>query len=200
MHEMREETRARISKAITTLGYVPNSAARQLKTGNAPILGLLVPSVVNPYFGELAVAVDAAAQERGFRVVLCNTQRNPATELSFVRELVAYGVRGILAASVLHLLQTGVQRINVSPLLTADPDWHPGRIGELDAELGKVFDASVERYERTGEVPLLMFQKTRGGGAATNRFSNWVSASSSPKSRKIPRQLSHCSRCTPFRS
>lgn len=102
MHEMRDETRARISKAIATLGYVPNSAARQLKTGNAPILGLLVPSVVNPYFGELAVAVDAAAQERGFRVVLCNTQRNPATELSFVRELVAYGVRGILAASVLQ--------------------------------------------------------------------------------------------------
>ncbi len=105
MGEMRPETRERITSAIKKLGYTPNSAARQLKTGNAPILGLLVPSVVNPYFGELAVAIDDAAQKRGFRVVLCNTQRKPERELEFVRELVAYGVRGILAASVLQNVQ-----------------------------------------------------------------------------------------------
>lgn len=100
--EMGEEARQRISNAINELKYTPNTAARQLKTGNAPILGLLVPSVVNPYYGELAVAVDAAAQKKGFRVVLCNTQRDPGRELDFVKELVAYGVRGILAASVMH--------------------------------------------------------------------------------------------------
>ena len=102
MDEMSSETRHRIARAIKDLGYTPNSAARQLKTGNAPILGLLVPSVVNPYFGELAVAVDAAAQQSGFKVMLCNTQREPARELVFVQELVSYGVRGILAASVLQ--------------------------------------------------------------------------------------------------
>ncbi len=100
--EMSEETRLRISSAINALQYTPNTAARQLKTGNAPILGLFVPSVVNPYYGELAVAVDTAAQKKGFRVVLCNTQRSPERELDFVRELVAYGVRGLLAASVLQ--------------------------------------------------------------------------------------------------
>ena len=102
MEEMRPETQQRISTAIRELGYTPNSAARQLKTGNSPILGLLVPSVVNPFFGELAVAVDAAAQQKGFRVVLCNTQRDRERELAFVRELVGYGVRGILAATGLH--------------------------------------------------------------------------------------------------
>jgi DNA-binding LacI/PurR family transcriptional regulator len=100
MGEMGQETRKRIAGTIKKLSFTPNSAARQLKTGKAPILGLLVPSVVNPYFAELAVALDAAAQKSGFRVVLCNTQRQPERELAFVRELVAYGVRGILAASV----------------------------------------------------------------------------------------------------
>ena len=102
MGEMRPETRESIAKAIRDLGYTPNSAARQLKTGNAPMLGLLVPTVVNPYYGELAVAVDVAAQKKGFRVILCNTQREPEREMAFVQELVAYGVRGILATSVLQ--------------------------------------------------------------------------------------------------
>jgi DNA-binding LacI/PurR family transcriptional regulator len=104
MDEMRPDTQQRISVVIKELGYTPNAAARQLKTGKAPILGLLVPSVVNPFFGELAVAIDVAAQLKGFRVVLCNTQRAADRELDFVRELVAYGVRGILAASGLQNL------------------------------------------------------------------------------------------------
>ena len=127
MDEMRLETRERISKAIDELCYTPNSAARQLKTGNAPILGLLVPSVVNPYFGELAVAVDTAAQNKGYRVILCNTQRKPDRELAFVQELVAYGVRGILAASVLQnidamgaLIRQGVAFV-LFETLGADP-------------------------------------------------------------------------------
>lgn len=100
--EMAVATRARIASAIATLGYVPNSAARQLKTGHSRMLGLLVPSVLNPYAAELAVAVEAAAQKNGFQVMLCNTQRDPQQELVFMRELVAQGVRGIISAIVLR--------------------------------------------------------------------------------------------------
>jgi DNA-binding LacI/PurR family transcriptional regulator len=133
MGEMRPETQQRIAKAIKQLGYTPNSAARQLKTGHAPILGLLVPSVVNPYFGELAVAVDAAAQRRGYRVVLCNTQREPERELSFVRELAAYGVRGILAASVLQNVEAMSSLIarGVAFVLFEIPGADPG-IAQVD--------------------------------------------------------------------
>ena len=102
MQEMRKETQQRIADAISHLGYTPNTAARQLKTGKMPILGLLVPSVMNPFYGELAAAVDAAAQRKGFRVLLCNTQREPERELSYIQELLAYGVRGIITASIPH--------------------------------------------------------------------------------------------------
>lgn len=96
---MSPDTRERIAQAVQTLGFTPNTAARQLKTGHAPLLGLLVPSVANPFFGELALAVEQAANRRGFRVVLCNTLRDPQRERSFMEELVAGGVRGLLGAS-----------------------------------------------------------------------------------------------------
>lgn len=104
--EMRPDTLDQIRKAIRELGYLPNSAARQLKTGQTSMLGLLIPSVANPYYGELAVAIDHEAQERGFRVILCNTLRQPEREMMLVNELLASGVKGILASSVLQNTRT----------------------------------------------------------------------------------------------
>lgn len=50
---MRPETEQRILDAIKELGYKPNQAARQLKTGLASMIGLIVPSVANPFYGFL---------------------------------------------------------------------------------------------------------------------------------------------------
>ena len=108
--EMRADTRQRIADAVEALGYVRNIAARQLKTGHAPIIALLVPSVANPYFGELAVAVDAEAQRHGFHMILCNTQRNPGHELSVVQELVDGGVHGIISALAFNENITHMER------------------------------------------------------------------------------------------
>src|SRR5579875_1321889 len=54
---MRPETKERIEQAIERLGYTPNRLARQLKSGYAPIIGLIVPSVANPFWGGMARAV-----------------------------------------------------------------------------------------------------------------------------------------------
>jgi DNA-binding LacI/PurR family transcriptional regulator len=98
---MKAETRQRIERAIETLGYKPSGIARHLKTGQSPMVGLLVPSVANPYYGELAVAIEFAAYEAGIQVVLCNTLRDARREVEFASELMAYGVRGLITASAL---------------------------------------------------------------------------------------------------
>lgn len=95
---MRAETLARIQGVVAALGYRPNAAARQLKTGRSPVIGLLVPSVANPFYGELAVVLEGAAAARGYRALLCNTRRDAAREREFSAELAGHGVRGVLAA------------------------------------------------------------------------------------------------------
>ncbi|WP_454691892.1 LacI family DNA-binding transcriptional regulator [Achromobacter aloeverae] len=94
------ETYRRVEEAIRQLNYRPNLVARQLKTGNAPLLGLLVPSTANPMFGELAVHVEKAASERhGYRVLLGNTHRDPDQEARMFDDLLSQGVRGVILAS-----------------------------------------------------------------------------------------------------
>lgn len=60
--QMREETLARIQQSMQTLNYFPNRVAQQLKTGQAKMIGLLVPSIVNPSFASLVREVDLAAK------------------------------------------------------------------------------------------------------------------------------------------
>ncbi len=101
-NRMRQETLQRVRQAIETLGFRPNQSARQLKTGHMPMLGLLVPSIANPFFGTLARWVEAAAQDRGYGVVLCNTQRDPDRELAYAQAFMAQGIRGVIVGSALQ--------------------------------------------------------------------------------------------------
>jgi len=97
---MRAETHQRIADAIRKLGYRPNQAARQLKTGRTPIIGLLVPTTANPFFGQLAVAMEVHAQQQhGHRVLLCNTYRDKQQEAAMFDDLLAFGVGAVIVTS-----------------------------------------------------------------------------------------------------
>ena len=99
---MRKETLQRVQATIAALNFRPNRAARQLKTGFTPMLGLLVPSIANPMYGYIAREIETAAQEQhGHRVVLGNTYRNRDKEIGFLDDLLSHGVRGVVVISSL---------------------------------------------------------------------------------------------------
>jgi DNA-binding LacI/PurR family transcriptional regulator len=99
---MRKETFGRIESVIAELGFQPNRAARQLKTGHTPLIGLLIPSIENPSYGSLAHEIEVAAQEHyGYRVLLGSTYRNREKESGFFSDLLSHGVRGVIVISSL---------------------------------------------------------------------------------------------------
>ncbi|GAB5095902.1 LacI family DNA-binding transcriptional regulator [Caballeronia sp. LP006] len=112
--QMRQETLARVQAAMTALQYRPSTLARQLKTGQTPLVGLLVPSIANPMYGYIAREVETYAQERyGYRVLIGNTYRDPAKEASFFEDLLSHGVRRVIVISSLadeRHLETAAER------------------------------------------------------------------------------------------
>ncbi|HET6283684.1 MAG TPA: LacI family DNA-binding transcriptional regulator, partial [Polyangia bacterium] len=99
--KMRPATFERVRESIRKLNYQPSHAARLLRTGHTPMLGLLVPSIANPFFSSLAREIDVAAQKRGYRLLLGNTYRDPEKEREFLDDLMRYGVRGAIVTSSL---------------------------------------------------------------------------------------------------
>lgn len=95
-NKMRQSTSERIQKAINDLGYTPNLAARQLKTGHSPFIGLVVPSVANPFYGNFARLVEESALKNGYQVLLGNSGREPEREKRYAEQLLAAGVEGII--------------------------------------------------------------------------------------------------------
>lgn len=77
-----EATRARVLKAIDDLGYRVNVAARNLRRGRTHTIGLAVPEVDRPYFGQLAAAVIEQGRLHDLHVVVEQTGRSRENELS----------------------------------------------------------------------------------------------------------------------
>lgn len=93
------EKKERVLQAIEQTGFVPNEVARSLFRKSAKTIGLIVPSIRNPYFTELAAHVDAMALQHGFRPFLCNTGYDPEKEKAAVQMLVSMNADAIIVAS-----------------------------------------------------------------------------------------------------
>ena len=68
-----------------------------------------------------------------------------------------------LADSFEYLVDRGVRDIVLSPLSTHDPDWSPGRIEKLDADIFQLYRSSLQHHRRTGRVPVRSFRRGRSG-------------------------------------
>jgi LacI family transcriptional regulator len=90
------ETRIRVLDAIEQLGYRPNGIARSLRVNRTMTLGLVVPDTSNPFFAELARAVEEAAFDAGYTLVIGNATENQDRQTTYVRTFLQRQVDGLL--------------------------------------------------------------------------------------------------------
>jgi LacI family transcriptional regulator len=93
-------TRERVLRAIEELGYRPNHLARALRARRSTTLGLIVPDVCNPYFAELARAIEDAAVAAGFVLFVGNSGYSAEREDDYARILLERQVEAALLISV----------------------------------------------------------------------------------------------------
>src|SRR4051794_5714893 len=75
-----ERARSSVQAAIQTLGYRQNQVASSLRTGRTRTIGLLLPTVTDPYLAAELRTVQDAVERSGYRVVLYNTDRDEDRE------------------------------------------------------------------------------------------------------------------------
>ncbi|PYZ92608.1 transcriptional regulator [Salipaludibacillus keqinensis] len=138
-----KEAEASVLKSIKELNYQPNSVARSLYHKTSGMIALVLPDISNPFFPELARAVEDVALAYGYTVVFCNTDEEIEKEKRYFEALQQKYVDGII-------LSTSSQ---------APDEYH-----KLDLPL-----VALDRF--LGEnIPTVVSENKRGGELATQHL------------------------------
>ena len=93
------ETRERVRKRIRELNYRPNLAARALVTGRTHTIGLVVPDLVHPFFGEVAVGISKLLRKKGYSLIISSSDEDIGLENRAIDQLLARRVDALIIAS-----------------------------------------------------------------------------------------------------
>ncbi|MBP1039634.1 LacI family DNA-binding transcriptional regulator [Vagococcus sp. BWB3-3] len=96
---LSQKTIDKVNQAMEELNYQPNSLARSLQGKGTKLIGLIFPSVANPFYGELIETMENYLFEKGYKVILCSSADNKEKERDYLRMLTANKVDGIIAGA-----------------------------------------------------------------------------------------------------
>ena len=94
------ETRARVLKVARRLNYQPNRHARALTTNRSYLIGIIVPDMMHSFFSEMSRGIESITRAAGYHNLICNTDEDPALEISEVSALLNH-TDGLIIATAL---------------------------------------------------------------------------------------------------
>ncbi len=98
-----DETRQRVTEAITELGYRPNAMAKTLVSGTSRFIGLVADGVATtPFAGQIIHGAQDEAWKHGYALLIANTEGNQELEKDAIAMMLEYKVRGILYSTWFH--------------------------------------------------------------------------------------------------
>lgn len=94
-----DETREKVNKAMKELNYFPNDVARSLFNKRTNLIGLIIPTVSNPFFGELTFYIETICNSIGYKILICNSLNNIENEKKYLEMLMRNQVDGIIVGT-----------------------------------------------------------------------------------------------------
>src|SRR6476469_3747465 len=123
-----EPTTNRVLRAIENLNYRPNGIASSLRAQKSHTIGVVIPTITNPFFPEFVRGAEDAASAKGYSIFLCNADEDTEKEIQYLRLLQRHRVAGILvsyvsspATSESALAELAAHHLPIACLGTAPP-------------------------------------------------------------------------------
>jgi DNA-binding LacI/PurR family transcriptional regulator len=95
-----EKTRVRIRRIVARLDYHPNLLAGSLRAQRSVTIGVLIPSITNPFYPELVRGIEDEAQRNGYSLFLCNSDDDIEKEIKYIHLLRRHRIAGLIAVTI----------------------------------------------------------------------------------------------------
>jgi LacI family transcriptional regulator len=97
--DISEKTRQRVLERVKELDYQPNSLARSLVTGRSYLIGLVAPSLLHPFFAEIARGISSAVRDKGYFLIVASSEEDPELEKEEISRLLSRRLDALVIAS-----------------------------------------------------------------------------------------------------
>ncbi|ERT69228.1 hypothetical protein HMPREF0202_00862 [Cetobacterium somerae ATCC BAA-474] len=98
--KVKPELREKILYFIDKYKFVPNENAKTMRGVGSKILGLIVFSFSNHYYLDMIKYAEKLAREKGYSLLVMNSEKNADFELEHIKMMLARNVEGILITPV----------------------------------------------------------------------------------------------------
>lgn len=97
--KISDETKQKVLAAAEELHYIPNKLAQGMRSHSTKTIAVVVADIQNNFFGAIVAAIEQKAREKGYAVLICNSNEKRELELECLEMLASKQVDGILLAS-----------------------------------------------------------------------------------------------------
>lgn len=95
-YEISIETKKTVLEYAERMNYSPNPVALSLKERRTRSIGIVVSEIANSFFSQAINGIESIARERGYNVIITQTQESSEREIDNIRHLAARSVDGII--------------------------------------------------------------------------------------------------------
>lgn len=97
--EIGETTKRRVLELAKELNYKPNRIAQQLKSSKTKVIGVVVPSLINPFFAEVLHGIETTIAKNDYDMIVCISNESLAKEKRSLDLLANGSVDGFMVAA-----------------------------------------------------------------------------------------------------
>lgn len=143
---MSEQKKQLVLEAMNELGYVPNSSARSLRNQKTEMIAVIIPRVMNPFFGQLVESLEIAASEYHYQLIVCQTLYSAKKELDYLNLLKTKQVDGVILTTLLNDWEKIEPFLDYGPIILCN------------------------EYEERANIPTVHMDQEYGGYVATKHL------------------------------
>lgn len=146
-----EKLSKKVGDAIRQLGYIPNTQARALVSGNSKLLGVIISEITNPFFPELIQGFEDRAVTEGYETLIGSTNYDLARMELCVRRMLERKVEGV-AVMTFGIEEPLLERLSSQgiPMVFIDLAPHKKNTSTIRVNYGKGIDEAVQHLAVLG--------------------------------------------------
>ncbi len=96
-HPVKEEVREAVLQTAKKMNYIPNAQARSLKLKKTSVVGVVIPSISNPFYPSIVRGMEDTATQEGYFLHLCSCDRNQDRTAHYIQTMLEQNVDAIIS-------------------------------------------------------------------------------------------------------